>query len=195
MEKDTAVYVGLDVSKGKIAVGLAEDGRRGEIGYWREIGNQADAMHKLADKLAARHDRLGFCYEAGPAGYGLYRQLCALGHKCIGVALSLIPTRPGMQIKTDRRDSVALASLLRLGELSAVWVPDETHEAMRDLSRARGSCAMAASSSGALTGAGRTGAGWLNSASIIAPSRSPWKNTFTPSSRSKSAVDGSRNRC
>ena len=65
-------------------------------------------------------------------------QLCTLGHECLVVAPSLIPTRPGIQIKTDRRDAVALASLLRSGELSGVWVPDETHEAMRDLSRAWG---------------------------------------------------------
>jgi transposase len=138
MGNDTAVYVGLDVSKDKIAVGLADGGRKGEVRYWGEITNRADAVRKLVGKLAARHGQLCFCYEAGPTGYGLYRQLCALGHECLVVAPSLIPTRPGMQIKTDRRDAVALASLLRSGELSGVWVPDETHEAMRDLSRARG---------------------------------------------------------
>lgn len=138
MGNDTTVYVGLDVSKAKIAVGLAEDGRKGEVRYWGEIANRVDAVRKLVDKLAARHGRLCLCYEAGPTGYGLHRQLCALGYECLVVAPSLIPARPGMQIKTDRRDAVALASLLRAGELSAVWVPDETHEAMRDLSRARG---------------------------------------------------------
>lgn len=138
MGDDTTVYVGLDVSKDKIAVGPAEAGRKGEVRYYGEIANRADAVRKLADRLAARHGRLCFCYEAGPTGYGLYRQLCTLGHECLVVAPSLIPTRPGVQVKTDRRDAVVLASLLRAGELSAVWVPDETHEAMRDLSRARG---------------------------------------------------------
>lgn len=138
MSDDTTVYVGLDVSKDKIAVGPAEAGRKGEVRYYGEIANRADAVRKLADRLAARHGRLCFCYEAGPTGYGLYRQLCTLGHECLVVAPSLIPTRPGVQVKTDRRDAVVLASLLRAGELSAVWVPDETHEAMRDLSRARG---------------------------------------------------------
>ena len=138
MKNDTTVYVGLDVSKARIAVGLADASRNGEVRYYGEIANRADAVRKLADKLAARHGRLCLCYEAGPTGYGLYRQLFALGHDCLVVAPSLIPTRPGVQIKTDRRDAVALASLLRSGELSPVWVPDETHEAMRDLSRARG---------------------------------------------------------
>jgi transposase len=132
-----AIYVGLDVSKEKIAVGLAEAGRKGEVRYYGEIANRADAVRKLAEKLAGRHGRLCFCYEAGPTGYGLYRQLSGLGHECLVVAPSLVPTRPGLQVKTDRRDAVALAALLRAGELSSIWVPDETHEAMRDLCRAR----------------------------------------------------------
>src|SRR3712207_1861005 len=73
----------------------------------------------------------------GPTGYGLYRQIAALGHACTVVAPSLIPRRPGDRVKTNRRDAVSLARLLRAGELTAVWVPDEAHEAMRDLVRAR----------------------------------------------------------
>jgi len=134
---DTALYVGLDVSKEKIVVDLAEAGRNGEVRYYGEIANRADAVRKFVDKLAGRHERLCFCYEAGPTGYGLYRQLSGLGHECLVAAPSLIPTRPGLQIKTDRRDALALAALLRAGELSSIWVPDETHEAMRDLCRAR----------------------------------------------------------
>src|SRR5208337_522815 len=76
-------------------------------------------------------------YEAGPTGYGLYRLIKSLGHDCIVVAPSLIPSKPGDRVKTNRRDAVNLAKLLRAGELTAVWVPDERHEAMRDLSRAR----------------------------------------------------------
>ncbi|MBC7283669.1 IS110 family transposase [Hoeflea sp.] len=134
---DIAIYIGLDVSKEKIAVGLAEAGRKGEVRYYGEIANRADAVRRFVDKLAGRYGRLCFCYEAGPTGYGLYRQLSGLGHECLVVAPSLVPTRPGLQIKTDRRDAVALAALLRAGELSSIWVPDETHEAMRDLCRAR----------------------------------------------------------
>ncbi len=88
-------------------------------------------------KLASKHARLTFCYEAGPTGYGLYRLIKSIGHDCIVVAPSLIPSKPGDRVKTNRRDAVNLVKLLRAGELTAVWVPDERHEAMRDLVRAR----------------------------------------------------------
>src|SRR5262249_57245895 len=78
-----------------------------------------------------------FCYEAGPCGYGIQRQLSASGYDCVVVAPSLIPKRPGDRIKTDRRDAAGLAKLHRADELTAVWVPDPGHEAMRDLVRAR----------------------------------------------------------
>ena len=94
-------------------------------------------MRKLLTRLAARHGRLHVCYEAGPTGYGLYRQVIALGHECGVVAPSLIPRRSGDRVKTNRRDALQLARLLRAGELTSVWVPDEAHEAMRDLVRAR----------------------------------------------------------
>lgn len=85
-------------------------------------------------KLAGKYQRLTFCYEAGPTGY---RQIKSLGHECLVVAPSLIPKRPGDRVKTNRRDAVSLARLLRAGELTAVWVPERSHEAMRDLTRAR----------------------------------------------------------
>ncbi len=94
-------------------------------------------MRRLIKRLASRHSRLHFCYEAGPTGYGLHRLITALGHSCIVVAPSLIPVRAGDRVKTNRRDAVGLAKLLRAGELTAVWVPDENHEAMRDLVRSR----------------------------------------------------------
>ena len=78
-----------------------------------------------------------FCYEAGPTGYGLYRQITELGQSCIVVAPSLIPRRASDRVKTNRRDAQSLARLLRAGELTAVWVPDEIHEAVRDLVRTR----------------------------------------------------------
>ncbi|WP_048880793.1 IS110 family transposase, partial [Acidocella aminolytica] len=80
---------------------------------------------------------LRFCYEAGPCGYGIQRQIAAAGHECIVVAPSLIPKKPGDRIKTDRRDANDLAKLHRAGELTAVWVPNQAHEAIRDLVRAR----------------------------------------------------------
>ena len=88
-------------------------------------------------KLARKHARLSFCYEAGPCGNGVHRQLLQAGHACSVVAPSLIPRRAGDRVKTDRRDAVSLAQLHRAGELSAIWVPDAAHEAMRDLVRAR----------------------------------------------------------
>src|SRR6202048_2484276 len=88
-------------------------------------------------RLGLSWSSVGLCYEAGPTGYGLYRLLKSLGHECLVVAPSLVPKKAGDRVKTNRRDAVSLAKLLRAGELTAVWVPDERHEAMRDLSRAR----------------------------------------------------------
>lgn len=136
MEQHTT-YVAMDTSKEKIAVAVAEGGQRGEVRYYGTIASRPDAVARLVRKLAARHGHLSFCYEAGPTGYGLYRQLRSLGHECRVVAPSMVPMRPGDRVKTDRRDAVALAALFRAGELTAVWVPDEAHEAMRDLVRAR----------------------------------------------------------
>jgi transposase len=130
-------FVGFDTSKLRHAVAIAEGGRTGEVRFLGEIENTEEATTKLVKKLAARHRRLTFCYEAGPTGYGLHRLIESLGHDCIVVAPSLIPKKPGERVKTNRRDAVALARLLRAGELTAVWVPDERHEAMRDLVRAR----------------------------------------------------------
>ena len=116
---------------------IADGGLRGEVRFWGTIPNQAEAVRKLVAKLAAKHPILCFCYEAGPCGYGLYRQILALGHPCLVVAPSLIPTKPGGHIKTGRRDATMLASLFRAGELQGVWVPDADHEAMRELIRGR----------------------------------------------------------
>jgi transposase len=139
---ETARYIGLDVHKASISVSVAEEGRDGEVRFIGAIANTSLDVAKLARRLAKEGHRLEFYYEAGPCGYGLYRQLIELGHCCTVVAPSLIPTRPGDRIKTDRRDSQRLAILHRSGELTAVWVPDATHEAMRDLVRARIDAAM-----------------------------------------------------
>jgi transposase len=80
---------------------------------------------------------LAFCYEAGPCAYGVHRQLISLGHRCDVVAPSLIPTKPGDRVKTNRRDATMLARLHRAGELTPVFVPDAGHEAIRDLIRLR----------------------------------------------------------
>ena len=130
-------YVAMDTHKNTIAVSVAEGGRRGEVRYFGEISSQPAAVAKMVSKLAARHEHMSFCYEAGPCGYGLHRQITQLGYECVVVAPSLVPTRPGDRVKTDRRDATTMAALFRSGELTAVWVPDEAHEAMRDLCRAR----------------------------------------------------------
>jgi len=128
----------LDVHKETIAVSVALPGR-GEPEYRGEIANEPKALKKWLERLGAEFGGmlLQFCYEAGPCGYGLYRQLIAAGHECQVVAPSLIPKKAGERIKTDRRDALKLARLLRAGELTAVWVPDTEQEAMRDLTRAR----------------------------------------------------------
>ena len=133
-----AAYVGLDVHKETIAVAVAEPGRAEPV-YRGEIANKPKSIEKLIGKLSAAYDGalLQFCYEAGPCGYVLYRQILACGHDCQVVAPSRIPRTPGERIKTDRRDALKLARLLRAGDLTAVWVPDRDQEMMRDLSRAR----------------------------------------------------------
>src|SRR3981081_30958 len=137
MEEHSAVFVGIDTSKLRNAVALAEGGRGGEVRYLGGIDTTEAATRKLVAKLAAKYDKVTFCYEAGPTGYGLYRLIKSLGHECSVVAPSLVPKKPGDHVKTNRRDAVGLAKNLRAGELTAVWVPDTRHEAMRDLSRAR----------------------------------------------------------
>src|ERR1700732_2860115 len=130
-------YVGLDVHKDTIAVALATAGLRGEVREHGKIPNTPAALKALAMKLASAGREPRFCYEAGPCGYGIQRQLTEAGHECAVVAPSLIPRKPGERIKTARRGALNRATLPRAGELTAVWVPDPAHEAIRDLVRAR----------------------------------------------------------
>lgn len=134
--KDCSKYVGLDVHKETIAVSVAE-ANGGEVRYFGEIANTSEAVEKLVRQLRKNGATLSFCYEAGPCGYGLHRQLTDLGWACQVVAPSLIPKKAGDRVKTDRRDSLSLARLHRAGELTAVSVPDDSQEALRDLTRAR----------------------------------------------------------
>ncbi len=134
---DFNAYLGLDVHKDTIAVAVADAGRNGGVRFYGEIGNTADAVSAMLKKLGNRAGQLHVVYEAGPCGYGLYRQINAAGHVCEVVSPAHTPRRAGDHVKTDRRDAVMLARLSRAGELTTVWVPDEAHEAMRDLIRAR----------------------------------------------------------
>lgn len=130
-------YIGLDVHKETIAVALAEGSMRGEVREYGQISNTPAALTRLSIKLSRPGSVLRFCYEAGPCGYGIQRQMAAAGHDCVVVAPSLIPRKPGDRIKTDRRDAINLAGLHRAGALTTVWVPDPAHEAVRDMVRAR----------------------------------------------------------
>jgi transposase len=137
MGEYSEAFVAFDVSKTKHAVAIADGGRGSEVRFLGEVANTSAAVERLIRKLAGRYAKLHICYEAGPTGYGLHRQIQALGHACLVVAPALIPKRPGERVKTNRRDAVTLARLHRAGELTGVWVPDATHEAVRDLVRAR----------------------------------------------------------
>jgi transposase len=142
MSDHSEAFVAFDTSKLRNAVAIADGGRSGEVRFLGEIDNTGATTAKLVRKLAAKYERLTFCYEAGPTGYGLHRLITSLGHECVVVAPSLIPKKPGDRVKTNRRDAISLARQLRSDELTAVWVPDKGHEAMRELTRARESAVM-----------------------------------------------------
>lgn len=127
-------FVGLDVHADTIAVAVAEPG--GEVRSHGVIPNRLESVRKLVGKLGPVKE-IRACYEAGPTGYVLYWQLTQLGVACEVIAPSLVPTKAGERVKTDRRDAEKLARCYRAGELTAVWVPDAAHEALRDLVRAR----------------------------------------------------------
>ena len=127
-------FVGLDVHAQTISAAVAE--ANGEIRSLGTIVNRAEAVIKLLRKLGSA-EQLRVCYEAGPTGYVLYWELVRRGIWCEVIAPSLVPVLPGDRVKTDRRDALKLARSYRAGDLTPVWVPDEAHEALRDLVRAR----------------------------------------------------------
>jgi transposase len=127
-------FIGLDVHADTIAVAVAEAG--GEVRSLGVIPNRPESIRKLVKKLGPVGS-LRVCYEAGPTGYVIYWQLTALGVPCEGGAPPRVPTKAGDRVKTDRRDAEKLARSHRAGDLTAVWVPDTAHEALRDLVRAR----------------------------------------------------------
>ncbi len=133
--RSTIRYVGLDVHKAKIVIAVAEKGG-GAPEVVATIANHWPTLHKQLKRLG-RPEELGCCYEAGPTGYGVYRKLKAAGISAIVVAPMLVPDQKGSRVKTDRRDAMKLARFLRSGDLTAVYVPDELSEALRDLVRAR----------------------------------------------------------
>ena len=135
MEKSSKVFVGMDVHKESIDITLAEQG--GEVRRVGRIGGDRGSLLKMARKQQSKGGERVFVYEAGPCGLWIYRELAALGERCMVVSPALVPRRAGDHVKTDRRDSERLASLARAGELEAIHVPDIRDEAIRDLVRVR----------------------------------------------------------
>jgi transposase len=137
--KDVSIFVGLDVHKDSIDIALVEGDRDAKVRFQGTIGGSLADLEKAVRRIRKAHPCaiLHFVYEAGPCGYDIYRHLTRAKYDCMVVAPSMIPKRSGDRIKTDRRDSIMLASLHRAGELTAVHVPLEEDEAMRDLVRAR----------------------------------------------------------
>ena len=136
MEEFTA-FVGLDVHKDSIVPAVAEGGRGGRVEVLGRIPMEARALRRLVERLARRYRHLEFCYEAGPCGYGVYRLLEGLGHRCLVAAPSKLSRAPGDRVKNDKSDARLLAVSLRAGLVVPVWVPDQRHEAVRGLVRGR----------------------------------------------------------
>jgi transposase len=137
MHQSSTLYVGLDVHKESIAVAYVAKDHGAEVIYLGTIGTRHGDIDKLIRNMQSKAKQLVFVYEAGPCGYWLYRYLRKKGYECWVVAPSLIPKKTGDRVKTDRRDAVQLARLMRSGDLTPVYVPTVEDEAIRDLSRAR----------------------------------------------------------
>ena len=137
--KPITLYLGLDVHKDSITIAIAQPGSKGELRLFGTITNDVDRLEKALHRIRKAHPEahLELAYEAGPCGFVIARRLKQLKVPCLVAAPSLIPKLPGSPFKTDKRDALAIARLLRAGELTAVYVPEATDEAIRDLCRAR----------------------------------------------------------
>src|SRR4029450_4312749 len=137
MHQSSTLYIGLDVHQESIAVAYVAKEDHAEVVSLGNIGTRQCDIDQLIRKMQSKNKHLVFVYEAGPCGYWLYRYLTKKGHVCWVVAPSLIPKKPGDRVKTNRRDAIKLARLMRSGDLTPVYVPQVEDEAIRDLCRAR----------------------------------------------------------
>ena len=137
MHQSTTLYMGMDVHKESIAVAYIAQDHGAEVTYLGTIGTRQADIDQIVRTLQSKAKHLIFVYEAGPCGYWLYRYLSRKGYHCWVVAPSFIPKKAGDRVKTDRRDAVQLARLMRSGDLTPVSVPQVEDEAIRDLTRAR----------------------------------------------------------
>ena len=139
MTKHNILFIGLDTHKEFVEVAYIEDNRGAQPIHFGRISSAKTAIKKLIRQFESKypHATLHFVYEAGPCGYWIYRLITSLGHCCYVVAPSLIPKKPGERVKTDKRDALKLAKLLKSEDLTPIYVPEPEDEAIRDLSRAR----------------------------------------------------------
>ncbi len=168
--KDSITVVGLDVHKNSIEVVTADTDGAMEVRRFGTIGGTMDALDRAVRKLVSRGTTLCFVYEAGPCGYEIYRHLTRKGFSCKVVAPSKTPRKSGDRIKNDRRDAETLARMERAGELTAIHVPCEEDEAMRDLTRGREDAVKAL----------KTARQQLNALLLRCGKRYPGKGSWTP---------------
>src|SRR5262245_41037944 len=137
MSQSSTLFIGMDVHKDSIAVAYVSQDHGAQVTYLGAIGTRQCDIDQMIRKMQSKAKHLICIYEAGPCGYWLYRYLTKKGYDCWVVAPSLIPKKPGDRVKTNRRDAVQLARLMRSGDLTPVYVPKVEDEAIRDLCRAR----------------------------------------------------------
>ena len=139
MNKHSILFIGLDTHKEFNEVTYIEEHRGAQPVHLGRVSSSKVAVQKLVRQFESKYSgaTLHFVYEAGPCGYWIYRLITSLGHCCYVVAPSLIPKKPGEKIKTDKRDALKLAKLLKSEDLTPIYVPEPEDEAVRDLSRAR----------------------------------------------------------
>jgi transposase len=169
---NTVKFIGMDVHKKTITIAIADEGRQNQPRIYGTIANDLDALNKFCRKMVSTSTQIHFVYEAGPCGYGIYRNLNKKGFNCMVAAPSMIPKKSGDRIKNDNRDAVMLARLHRAGDLTAVFVPDAQDEAMRDLSRARGDAVLVAKKAKQRLKA------FLLRNSVVFNGRSQWSKTY-----------------